>query len=378
MATGKITLTVLGSLLMALMGSAVVAQPDVITVGSTQDASRVTIGGVVVPYREVTLTAQIPGRVDFIAGEEGARFSGRQPLAAINDDDLRARRAQVIAQLQQAEAALRNAGVQYQRELINPQVDNITRFPGMGSPAFMDQFIARNAGRFLGLNYPEVDRYGDLYASSSQYSQAQASWFQARATLEEIDAQLQDAVSYAPWSGVITDQLAEVGDTVQPGQPLLKFASTRYLRIEADIPSRLVQTLERGMTVPARLDTTNERYQTRVAQIFPTADADRHTVKVKFDLPQGVPASPGTYAEVMVSDPASADTVLPVIPMSAVVQPGSLPGVYVLDGQERPRLRMIRLGDRVGEERVMVLSGLSPGDRIVADPQSLSFGQTSG
>ena len=32
------------------------------------------------------------------------------------------------------------------------------------------------------------------------------------------------------FDGVITDKLVEVGDTVQPGQPLLKFAHIKYLQ----------------------------------------------------------------------------------------------------------------------------------------------------
>jgi len=45
------------------------------------------------------------------------------------------------------------------------------------------------------------------------------------------------------------------------------------------------------MVVTARLDVGNKQVSARVAQIYPMADVERHTVTVKFDLPEGVPGA---------------------------------------------------------------------------------------
>ena len=92
-----------------------------------------------------------------------------------------------------------------------------------------------------------------------------------------------------------------MGDTVQPGQPLLNYADVEYLQVEVDVPARLRPGLREGMMVKAELDLNNRQIPVRVAQVFPMADPQRHTVKVKFDLPQGV-SEPGMYAKVMVPD----------------------------------------------------------------------------
>jgi multidrug efflux pump subunit AcrA (membrane-fusion protein) len=105
----------------------------------------------------------------------------------------------------------------------------------------------------------------------------------------------------------------------------------------------------------------------RVAQIFPTADPQRHTVKVKFDLPQGV-SEPGQYSKVLVPDFSAPARTNPVIPEAAIRYNGSLPGVYVLDEQGNPQLRLVRVGEPVPGGLVTVLSGLRPGERILADP----------
>jgi hypothetical protein len=104
------------------------------------------------------------------------------------------------------------------------------------------------------------------------------------------------------------------------------------------------------------------------------ADAQRHTVKVKFDLPQGVSA-PGMYAKVLVPDFAAPARNYPVIPTSAIRYNGSLPGVYVIGPDGSPELRLIRVGENLSGGFTSVLSGLSEGERIIRDPNG---GVTSG
>lgn len=344
---------------------------DVVTVMANQMGATVTLGGTVVPYREVTLTAQIPGRIEFIAGTEGDWFKEKDLLVTIDDDDLLAKRRAAVAELNNAASAIQNAQVQYSRELWSPQSRSIARSPGMGMPSMFDQMFTQPMTSMMPGSTggtPWVDRQADLYSQGHQISQAQGRYMRARSQIEEIDAKIRDARSIAPFEGVIVSKLVEVGDTVQPGQPLLQFADTRYLQIKADVPARLISSLSKGMMVPAHLDVGDTYVDARVAQIFPVADPQRHTVSVKFDLPQGVPGGPGMYAEIMVPDQNAQVQTVPVIPESAVMWRGSLPAVYVVDNQNRSQLRMVRLGDRLSGHRVTVLSGLQVGERIRLQP----------
>ncbi|MGB5398205.1 MAG: efflux RND transporter periplasmic adaptor subunit, partial [Gammaproteobacteria bacterium] len=183
--------------------------------------------------------------------------------------------------------------------------------------------------------------------------------------LREIEAKLRDTIAVAPFDGVITQKMVEVGDTVQPGQPLIMFSYSKFLRIKAEVPARLMPGLQKGMVVPARLDVGNQQVNARVAQISPIADSSQHTVTVKFDLPEGVPGGPGMYAEVMIPDVNSPTRALPVIPKAAIVSKGSLPAVRVLDENNTPKLRLVRTGNEINENSVTILSGLKPGERIL-------------
>ena len=348
-------------------------QSSIITVENGKTGAHVVLGGTVTPYREVTLTAQIPGRVEYLAGAEGDWFDEGLILVAIDDDDVMAQRRQAVADLYGRSSSLQNARAQYSREFWSPQAfQNQQTAPSMGYfPSMFERFFGGGGGSSShpnsGIN-PWVVRDVDLYSQGTHVSQAQSGIYGARSRIDEIDAHLRDTRTISPFEGVIVKKLAEVGDTVQPGQALLKFSDTRFLQLKVDVPARLVSALSKDMIVPAKLDVGDTYIDVRVAQIFPTADSQRHTVVVKFDLPSGVPGGPGMYAEVMIPDVNTPIQDMPIIPSSAIVRRGSLPAIFVLTHQNQAEMRLIRLGDEVDHEHVAVLSGVRPGEQIFASP----------
>ena len=351
-------------LLVASTASAVPGGGEFV-VKQAEGAPTVSVGGTVIPYKDVTLAAQLPGRVKYLAGIEGDSFSKGDLLVALDDQELLANRRALLAQMASADAQLRNAGMQYSREVFAPR----SRTPpgGMAIPNLFDQMFTRPMEDMVGERDRGAELSADLYASGTQIEQARSAMLRLQAELQALDSKLRDARSIAPFDGVIVKKFIEVGDTLQPGQPLLNYADVEYLQVEVDVPARLRPGLREGMMIHAELDVTHNRVPVRVAQIFPMADPQRHTVKIKFDLPQGV-SEPGMYAKVLVPDfnaPARAN---PVIPESAIRYNGSLPGVYVLDDQGNTQLRLIRVGEPVPGGLVTVLSGLRSGERIIADP----------
>jgi len=357
-----------------LISSGVAAQApaeSVITVPSVPVGAAVSLGGNVVPYKEVTFSAQIPGRIESIAGEEGDHFESGAELIAINIDDLLAQRRSAWANLANAEAALRNAGVQYSREIISPYGGEANdSMGGMGS--MMKNFTNPMQGMMGGGSSPGFDRYAQRYQSGTHLEQARSQIVAARSAIDKIDANIRDAKSVAPFDGVITRKLAEVGDPVQPGQPMLEYADVSRLQIQLEVPARLMPGVKKGMVFPARLDVGDVDIQARVEQIFPIADPDRHTVTVKLDLPQGVPGGPGMYAEVMINDINAKVRELPVVPRNALVWRGSLPGIYVMTENNQRELRLVRTGDDVGADGVAILSGLRAGERVIVKGSDLA------
>ena len=345
----------------------VIHADTIITVGVAPHGGYVILGASVIPLKEVTLAAQMPGRVQSIAGELGDEFTAGTELVKINDDDLQARKEAATAALATAHNALQNAQVQYNRELWNPRVYNPRPMAGMGGPSMFDGVFNNFGGASPfgeSNNNRGIERHADLVTQGTQLQSSRSAITQAESGLREIDAKLRDSIAVAPFDGVITQKMVEVGDTVQPGQPLLMFSYSKFLRIKAEVPASLMPGLSLGMIVPARLDVGNQQVSARVAQISPIADSTQHTVTVKFDLPDGSPGGPGMYAEVMIPDVNSPSRALPVVPKSAIIQRGSLPSVKVIDENGVEKLRLIRTGIELDANHVIVLSGLKPGERV--------------
>ena len=364
----------MGALLGSGLAASVLAQGlgvgdggRVVPVEARSSQATVTLGGTVVPYKEVALAAQLPGRVIFLAGTEGDTFKEGARLAELDDNELRAQQQAAFASLRDAEATMRNAGIQYERELIAPQRQSPSQMPGMGLPSLFDQFVTRPMGGMMGQGNPALERSVDLYGHGIQIEQARNAYLKALSQVQQVEAKFRDAKAIAPFDGMIIKKFVEVGDTVQPGQPLLQFADTHYLQVQVEVPSRLMPGVRDGMWLRAKLDIRNTWVDVRVAQIFPMADPQRHTVRVKLDLPTSAPAAPGMYAEVMIPDVEAPVRTVVIVPTAAIIQRGSLPMVYVARDEKNKELRIVRLGERVDAYHTTVLSGLQPGEMVYID-----------
>lgn len=355
------------ALLFALLPLGVVwGQMEVLTVKERIYDQFVKLGGTVIPFKKVTLTAQTAGQINYLAGEEGDRFKKGSLMASIDDAVLRAKRKAALAQWRRAYAVYQQALTAYDRELWAPR--SKTPMLGMGLPSIFDYMFSRPMSEALDMTDYDAARRADLLAAKDRIKQAAAQIEAARAQIEEIDVQLRYTKLLAPFDGVIVKKYVEVGDTVQPGQPVMDFAKSNHLSIEVNIPVSLISTIQKGRIFKASIN-HGASVNVRVAQIFPVADDKQHTVKVKFDIPLGAAAAPGMYAEVFIPNAQSQGLKFPVIPEEAIVQRGSLPAVYVIEPQtHRIRMKIVRLGqDRLNGYRI-VLSGLRSGERILVNP----------
>ncbi len=345
------------------------AAAEIITVGLSKSNSQTVLGSTVVPYKEITVTAKMPGQVVALSGDVGSRFKKGDILAKIDDAQLLAKKNTLWAQITAAQAALRNSQAQFQREIVSPRSKDISGMPGMGLPSMMDIYFTRPMYDMMGSSFDtDYNRYSDLVSSQSGLKQAESQVMMAWSQLNELDTKIKDTVSIAPFDGIVMEKMVEVGDAVQPGQPLMRYGFVDYLRLKADVPSMLVSSLKEGMNVSVRIGSSISTVA-KVSQIYPVADPSRHTVVVKFDLPVGVLASPGMYAEIFLPDAGSGSNTIVTIPKTALIEGRSLPTVLVVDeAKKTSSLRLVRLGVPQGNGMIAVVSGLKAGEKIINNP----------
>ena len=330
-------------------------------------ANRLFVGGTVAAHKSVILSAQMPGRIVSISGEEGDYFKQGQLLVKINDDELRAKRQTALAQFTSASIAVNNAGVQFHRQVVSPSTSNHAP-GGMGMPGMFDQLVTNPMSELMGTRDYDVERRADIISTRSQLDQAHQALEQVRSQIQQIDTKLRDTLSIAPFDGVIVTKNIEVGDTVQPGQPLLVYEDLSVLQIVVDVPGRLIHNLTEGQTVNAKIDGLNHEVKVQVSKIFPTSDPVRHTTRVKLTLPSGSHVSSGNYAEVWIPVAKSAMQKRLLVPSGAIIERGGNPSIFVVNEQNKVELRLIRVGEVLPSGHAVILYGVKENERVLDNP----------
>ena len=342
-----------------------VPESEIYTVTAGSSSSNTVLGGTVMPRKIVNLIAQMPGEVKYIAGQEGDKFGAGTILVGLDTDALMEKRRGAVAGLLSAQAGLSNAMVQFRREVESPNSQANTMLGG--APSMFSMF-SNPIREFSGRGDPDYERYSNLFGQNVQIQTARNQIETARAGIAELDANIENSKSIAPFDGVIVKKLVEVGDIVQPGMPLVVFADTSVMQIQVEVPARLVSSLHENSIVSARLDNSGSLIPAKVARIFPMANQGGHTTTVKFELPPGTGARPGMYAEILIPSAQANKPSQAVIPQSAITWRGSLPAVFqVSDDNSYIKMRTLRLGANMGD-KVVVISGIRIGDRILKHP----------
>jgi RND family efflux transporter MFP subunit len=293
--------------------------------------------GTIRAVHETAIASKILAKVEQITVQAGQNVAAGEVLVQLDDQDLQARLRQAEAAVDAAEAARRQAEVEFERVDRLYQNENATRI--------------------------EWER------TRTELETAEAQLEQARQRLAETQTNLDYATIRSPITGRVVDKLVEVGDTVSPGQPLLTLYDPERMQLVARVRESLAQRLDVGQKIPVRIDALDLECHGTISEIVPEAEATSRTfsVKVTGPCPEGVYS--GMFGRMYV--PLDAEQVL-LIPRAAVRQVGQLTLVDVAaPGAGEPdlvlRRRVVQLG-RAFADDVEVLAGLQPGEEVAVTP----------
>lgn len=193
----------------------------------------------------------------------------------------------------------------------------------------------------------------------------------ARASVVEAEAMLEYARIKAPFRGVVTRKLADVGDLALPGKPLLEMEDPRDLRFEADVPAALVEWVRPGLEVAVRIGSGGPGVRGTVSEIEPSADPVSRTFRVRLDLPAGTEGRGGWFGRMTLP---LEEISMTTVPTNAVVARGQMEYVWVVV-EARGWLRIVKTGKRLGSD-FEILSGLDGGEAVVIEGfEGLNEGQ---
>lgn len=165
-------------------------------------------------------------------------------------------------------------------------------------------------------------------------------------------------------AGVVAAVLAEAGQVLAAGQPVLRLARTDEKEVLIAVPENRVSELNKAGELTVTLwAAPDKRYRGRVREIAPQADAVTRTFAARVAiLNADADVRLGQTARVLLGKTAAAAT---LIPQGSVFQQGKQPAVWLIGQDGRVHLRAIQVA-AWREDGVAVSGGLAAGDRIVA------------
>ena len=308
------------------------------TVSSENNPAFLTASGVVEAVNSTTLSTRMMGFVDKIHVNVGDKVSKGQLLISINNSDLSAKQAQASAGITEAQAAFDNAEKDYNR--------------------FKSLFEDNSATR------KELD---DMRAN---YNMAKARLDGAKAMGSEVSSQFAYSDLRAPFNGVVTSRMIEVGDMANPGVPLLTVEEPGNYEVVASIPESEISKVKSGTEVKVFVRSLQAEVKGKVTEVSASArnTGGQYLVKIVLDKTDSNILS-GMYATVQFPVESSNDSSVVLIPTAALVHKGELTGIYTVSESNTAILRWLRLGREYGEN-VEVLSGLSADEKYIVSAES--------
>jgi RND family efflux transporter MFP subunit len=125
----------------------------------------------------------------------------------------------------------------------------------------------------------DFDRYKTLLA---QQAVTPAEFQQVQSRFRVAEAALSDAQIVAPFDGVVVRKFGDVGDLASPGKPLFVVEQPFDYRLEANVPERYPVSVGQKMFV--LIDATGEKCEGTVGEVVPAADPVSRSFLVKIDL----------------------------------------------------------------------------------------------
>jgi Cu(I)/Ag(I) efflux system membrane fusion protein len=183
--------------------------------------------------------------------------------------------------------------------------------------------------------------------------------------LERTGAVTKTLVIAAPAGGVVLEKDVLVGQRVMPGMRLYRLADLTTVWAEGEVYERDLRYIRPGTPVHIEVEAyPGDHQMARVSFVYPVVDQRTRTTRVRVVLPNpGGRLKPGMFATVFLDVVVGRDVL--TVPTEAVLSTGERNLVFVRSATGALMPRLVVVGDRAAG-RIVVLSGLAEGDRVVA------------
>lgn len=305
---------------------------DLYTVQRETLVRSLPLTGTLAALTNATVKAKLAGELVEVSVREGQAVKRGQLLARIDPTEAQARVAARQADVEAARAQLSLA----EKNRANQK-------------ALLDKnFISQNA----------------FDTTLSSFEVAAARLRAAEADLVAARKSLGDAVLVAPFSGIVSERLAQPGERVPLDGRVVSLVDLSRMELAATIPSSAISRVKVGQTIAFRVDGFGAReFAGRVDRINPATTAGSRSISVYavIENPDGALRG-GLFAQGELVLERVAEALL--VPGAAVRQESGKTYVYVVKDGTLAR-RPVKVAAREADARAQVNEGLAAGEQVV-------------
>lgn len=351
----------------------------VVKIGTKPLARTLTVSSELVPFQEIDVFAKESGFVKDIRVDYGSHVQKGELIATLEIPELQ-------SQLNEDDAAIKNATeqithaqnelsrVEAQHKVMQLQYDRLSGVAKSKPGLVAQQEVDDSEGRALA-------SAAQVEASRSNLQSAQSSLASAQAKRQRD----QDLFNYtritAPFAGVITQRMANLGTLVQAGtssstqaMPIVRLSEDDLFRLVIPVPESYVKYVHIGDPVEVKVSSLDRTFPGKVARFAVDVREDTRTMHTEVDVPNPQRVLlPGLYADATIQLEHKKDAL--AVPLQAVDHTANGAFVDVVSAANKIEVRKVELGIQTASD-AEVLSGLNEGDMVVvSDRSSLKNGQ---
>ena len=222
---------------------------------------------------------------------------------------------------------------------------------------------------------------GEGWSTASGFDRQKAATEETRGRLARAERALLlagNALSYATLAadsdGIVTATQIEPGQVVSTGQPAIRLARLAEKEAVIAVPEALIAAVRGGKASLTLWSDPDKRYEASLREFAPSADPATRTYLARFAIPAaGAEVQLGMTATITIMDGSGSR--IARLPLSALYNQGSGPGVWVIDAEGRPSLRPVEV-EAYEARHVLISRGPAEGDKVITlGVQKLDAGQ---
>ncbi len=339
----------------------------------------VTVTGILLADEAATLSVKIGGRLKTLSVDIGSVVKRGDVIAQVEPRDYELRLQQASAALSQARAT-----VGLPLEGTDDQFDPEKTSSVKEAKAILNE-AARNRDRVLKLSQQGVLSTSDLDTVEAAYTVAlnryeaageeartrQAVLAQRRAEFDLSKQQLNDTSLRSPFDGAIQSRLANVGEFLPAGSPVVKLVKTDPLRLRLEVSERDAASVQLNQRVRLTAEGDTNIYTGTLTRVSPAIDEQTRMLVVEADVRNDGSLRPGLFSRAKIVTRENEEGI--AVPEQALIVFAGIEKVVVV--QEGKALeKMISTGRR-GPGWLEIVTGLKAGERVVIAPGNLRTGE---